>query len=131
MQREPDLDVLLSQAKSDDLGVQAFLNGFGKALTAGDGETIARMWETPAFVLSRKMSRVARTSEEVAEFFGGARGEYNEIGIVDTEPQIIRRDEITDHIVMVRVRWPYLDSQGMERGAETSTYTLSRAGEGD
>jgi hypothetical protein len=131
MQREPDLDVMLSQVANDDLGVQAFLDGFGKALTTGDGEAIAQMWETPAFVLGEQMTRVVNSRDEVMEFFGGARTEYNEMGIVDTKPQIIRLDEITDHIVMVRVRWPYLDAQGMERGAETSTYTLTRAGDGD
>lgn len=131
MQREPDLDVLLSQVKNDDLGVQDFLDRFGKALTSGDGDAIAAMWETPAFVLGEQMTRTVDTRDEVAEFFGGAKSEYNELGIVDTKAQIIRLDEITDHIVMVRVRWPYLDAQGMERGAETSTYTLTRAGDGD
>lgn len=43
----------------------------------------------------------------------------------------MRLDEITDHMVMVRVRWPYLDPQGREMGAETSTYTLVRQGAGE
>lgn len=108
-----------------------FLDAFGKALTTGDSEKIAEMWETPAFVLGTDVSRTVSNREEVTELFEGARADYNAMGIVDTKPQIIRLDEITDHIVIVRVRWPYLDAQGMERGAETSTYTLTRASDGE
>ena len=132
MARDPDLEEMLSQAPpEDDLGVQEFLNGFKDALVAGDGEAIAEMWETPAFVLGQDMARVVSTPDEAAEFFGGAREQYREIGIADTRAQIVRVDEISDHMVMVRVRWPYLDPQGAELGAETSTYTLVRHGSGE
>jgi ketosteroid isomerase-like protein len=132
MAREPHLEEMLHQELPDDeLGVQDFLDRFGTALTAGDGAAIAEMWETPAFVLGEGMARVVSTREEVEDFFAGAKEQYNELGITDTKPQIVRLDEINDHLVMVRVRWPYLDAQGMERGAETSTYTLTREGDGD
>lgn len=132
MAENPDLDPMLHQRPPpDDLGVQAFLDSFAEALTAGDGEAIAQMWETPAFVLGEDMVRVVTAAEEVAEFFGGAREQYREIGITDTKAQIVRLDEITDHIVMVRVRWPYLDKDENEMGAETSTYTLAREKKGD
>ncbi|QGZ94398.1 DUF6841 family protein [Terricaulis silvestris] len=131
MAREPHLESMLPQAQpDDDLGVQNFLDRFGKALTAGDGAAIADMWETPAFVLGDGMARAVNSREEVEAFFAGAKDQYNELGITDTRPQIVRLDEINDHLVMVRVRWPYLDVQGMERGAETSTYTLTREGDG-
>lgn len=128
----PELEEMLHQpTPEDDLGVKAYLDGFAKALTAGDGAAIADMWETPAFVLGDGMARVVNTREEVAQFFGGAREQYNQMGVVDTKAHIVRLDEISDQIVMVRVRWPYLDAQGMERGAETSTYTLARENGGD
>jgi ketosteroid isomerase-like protein len=132
MARDPDLEEMLHQSPpEDDLGVQEYLNAFKDALVAGDGEAIAEMWETPAFVLGQDMARVINAPEEVAEFFGGAREQYREIGIMDTRAEIVRLDEITDHMVMVRVRWPYLDPQGNEMGAETSTYTLVRHDGGD
>jgi hypothetical protein len=132
MSDKPDLDEMLHQPRpSDDLGVKEYLDGFARALTAGDGSAIAEMWETPAFVLGADMARVVNTPKEVAQFFGGARDQYREIGITDTRAEIVRLDEITDHLVMVRVRWPYLDSNGREMGAEASTYTLVRQGDGD
>lgn len=128
----PDLEEMLHQpTPEDDLGVKAYLDRFAEALTGGDGDAIAKMWQTPAFVLSADMARAVNTPAEVAEFFGGAREQYREIGITDTRAEIVRLDEISDHLVMVRVRWPYLDDAGHEMGAETSTYTLAREGDGD
>lgn len=132
MARDQDLEEMLHQpAPEDDLGVKEYLNAFKEALTAGDGAAIAEMWETPAFVLGQDMARVVNEPEEVAQFFGGAREQYAGIGITDTRAEIIRLDEITDHMVIVRVRWPYLDAQGREMGAECSTYTLVRQGSGE
>lgn len=127
MARDPYLEEMLPQTPpDDDLGVQEFLNGFAEALTEGDGAAIAEMWETPAFVLGQDIARVVSEQQEVADFFGGARDQYREIGITNTRAEIVRLDEITDKMVMVRVRWPYIDDQGREMGAETSTYTLVR-----
>lgn len=127
MPRDPDLETMLTQAPpDDDLGVQAYLDRFAEALTAGDGEAIAAMWQAPAFVLGADMARVVNSSAEVAEFFGGAREQYNAMGVTDTKAEIVRLDEVNDRLVMVRVHWPWLDAEGNEVGGETSTYTLSR-----
>lgn len=132
MPRDQDLEEMLHQPPpEDDLGVREYLNGFKNALTAGDGEAIAEMWETPAFVLGHDMAHVITSPEDVAALFGDAREQYREIGITGTRAEIVRLDEITDHMVIVRVRWPYLDPQGREMAAETSTYTLVRQPKGD
>lgn len=123
---EPDVIAAAEAAASDDLGVQEFLDAMGVAVTAGDGEAIAEMWETPAFVLSEEMADSIDDPKELAMFFSGAKAQYNARGIADTRAEIVRLDEISDRIVSVRVRWPWLDAQGREVGGETSTYTLKR-----
>jgi hypothetical protein len=128
---EPELETMLSQAPPDDLGVQAYLDEFAKALTEGDGEAIAQMWETPAFILGAGMARPLNSREEVEEIFGGAREQYNAMGVTDTRAVIVRLDEINDELVMVRVHWPWLDASGAEVGGECSTYTLARRDGGD
>lgn len=132
MSRDADLEEMLHQPPpEDDLGVQAYLDRFARAITAGDGEAIAELWETPAFVLGADMAKAVSDKDEVAAFFGGAREQYNALGVVDTKADIVRLDEISDRIVMVRVRWPYLDAEGREVGAEASTYTLVRMDDGE
>lgn len=111
----------------DDLGVQDFLDAFAKAFTSGDGEGAAKLWEVPAFVLHKDGALAVSSAAQVAEFFGGASGQYAEQGVTGTRAEIERLDVVNDQIVIARVRWPYLDKNGKQRGAETSTYTLSRA----
>ena len=110
--------------------VQAFLDTFAHALTRGDAHAIAALWETPAFVLGDQDAHDVRAVDEVEQFFNGAKRQYNEQGIVDTRPEIMALDWLTERIALVRVRWPYLDATGNEVGAETSTYTLRRDREG-
>ena len=103
-----------------------FLTQMAQAITAGDGEAAAKLWAVPAYVIGSQMAKPLSDPNEIAEFFGGARAQYNASGITDTKPQIQSEDWIDDNLVIVRVRWPYLDDQGREIGAEASDYTISR-----
>jgi hypothetical protein len=115
----------------DDADIQAFLDKMAKAMTAGDGRTIATMWETPALVVGDEMLMAVRTSQEVERFFSGSKDQYNKMGITDTRAEITRLTWATSRIAIVQVRWPYLDARGEEVGEETSTYTLKRNQAGD
>jgi hypothetical protein len=106
--------------------VRQFLDEFGEALTAGDAKAVASLWDTPAFVLGDEMVRVVNTSTEVEQFFAGAKEQYAAMGISEARAEILELDWLTDRIVQVEVRWPYLDTYGKELGYETSTYTLLR-----
>jgi ketosteroid isomerase-like protein len=115
----------------DEADVQAFLDRMAKALTAGDGRTVATMWETPALVVGDEMLMAVRAPEEVERFFSGAKAQYNKMGITDTRADIVRLTWATHRIAIVQVRWPYMDARGEEVGEETSTYTLKRNEAGD
>lgn len=131
MPRQPHLEEMLSQPQPDDLGVQEFLDAFALALTSGDTNTIVELWETPAFIIGDQVVGVLEDAEDIRARFHEAKTNYNTIGIVATNAEIVRLDEITDRIVSVRVRWPYLDAAGVEVGAEASTYTLRRNADGE
>lgn len=111
---------------TEDDEVQGFLDQFGRSLTAGDGDAIARMWAVPAYILGDTMAQVVSSREEIATFFSGAKEQYNKRGISDTRAEIFGLEWVTDRIVVVDVRWPYLDERGNEKGEESSTYTLRR-----
>jgi len=110
--------------------LKRLLTMLSNALTTGDGKAAARVWEVPAFVLGDSMSIAVATFDQLAEFFAGARAQYNARGITDTRPEIISEDWISDDIVHVHVRWPYLDESKHEIGAEASDYTISRDAHG-
>lgn len=111
--------------------VQEYFDTFARALTAGDGRAIAKMWAVPAFVIGDTMVMAVNSDKEVEQFFAGAKEQYNEKGITDTRAEIFGLEWVTERIVVVDVRWPYLDEHGMEKGAEVSTYTLRRDDEGE
>ena len=131
MAQQADTEGAGKKASDDDEGdVQAFLDRMARALTAGDGRTIATMWETPALVVGDEMQMAVRRPEEVERFFSGAKDQYNKMGITDTRADIVRLTWATHRIALVQVRWPYLDARGEEVGEETSTYTLKRNQDG-
>lgn len=118
-------------ATEDDLGVMDFLEMFALSLTEGATEAIALMWETPALVITDTHVVSIDQRDELFDLFAGAREHYNSAGVTDTRPEIVRLDEVTDTLAMVRVRWPWLDDEGTELGAECSTYVLRRSTMGD
>jgi ketosteroid isomerase-like protein len=114
----------------DTAEVQALLDALARAVTAGDGQKVAALWEVPALVIGADAVIAVNARAEVERFFGGARAQYNDQGIVDTRADIMRLEWLNGRIAMVSVRWPYIDQQGRERGAEQSTYTLRRDDDG-
>jgi hypothetical protein len=109
-----------------DLEVKQFVEALARSVTMGDGRAAVRFWEIPALVVAAASVRLVTTNEEVEEHFSTAKHRYYARGIVDTQPEVLSLEWITDRIAMVRVRWPYLDANGDERGEETMTYTLRR-----
>lgn len=114
-------DIAAGQAE-----VQALLNRMARAVTQGDGKTVASMWEVPAFVLGDSEARAVGTLDEIKQFFGGAKEQYNAKGIVDTRAEIRELKWLTQRIALVEVRWPYFDEHANEVGEESSTYALRR-----
>lgn len=110
--------------------VQDFLDRFERALTGGNTKTLSELWEVPAFVIGDSMVKVINSSGEIEKFFGGAKDEYNKRGISGTRAEIQRLEWISDNLLVVDVRWPYLSANGEELGEESSTYTLLRDKDG-
>ena len=119
---EPDLD---------DAEVGEFLSRYGQALSAGDVQVIADLWNYPAFVLCDEGVRAVARREEVEKLFAGAKADYAARGIESTRPDVVRLEWVTDRIALVDVRWPCLDERGVERGEEWGTYTLRVNDDGD
>jgi hypothetical protein len=111
---------------SPGLEVQLFVDAYGDALTHGDTEALASMWGVPALVLHNAGAVAVLSVAEIETFFGEAIGQYTTRGIVATRPEIQEIQWQSKEMVIVYVRWPWLDERGDEVGAEYSTYTLQR-----
>ena len=115
---------------TDRSEVQAVLDDFGRAITSGDGRAAAAIWETPALVVGEEVLSVG-SPQEVEQFFGEAKEQYNTRGITGTRAEIVRLDWPTPQIAVAQVRWPYLDATGRTVGEEASTYTFRRNASGE
>jgi hypothetical protein len=104
--------------------VQRFLDRLCRALTHGDTAKIVSCWDVPAYVLSDDGTHAVSSTEEIAQFFGAAKDQYNVRGVTDTRAIIERQQWLTDDIVTVDVRWPWLGANGEDLGEERSTYVL-------
>jgi len=110
--------------------VQDFLDELAHALTAGDGEKVATMYEVPALIISDEGVHAISTTEEIAAFFGAAKDEYNAMGVVETRADVIDLERIGTKLMIATVRWPHIDKKGIEVAAESSDYTLRRDDKG-
>jgi hypothetical protein len=114
------------EASQESMEVQLLFDRMARALTAGDARTAANLWETPALVVDDQQVIAVSTRAEVEQFFASARNQYDAQGIVETRSEIMRLEWATGLIALVKVRWPYFDASGRERGDERSTYTVRR-----
>lgn len=111
--------------------VQSFLDRFAAAMTSGNAKALAELWEAPALVIDDRATIAVPDLDAVERFFAGAKDQYNAQGIITTKAEIVNLDWVSDNLVVVRVRWPYLDEAGMTLGAESSSYTLKRNSDGE
>ena len=51
------------------ISLEAFIDSYGKALSAGESEQIADSWEVPSLVLSDQGTTMVTTKGEVMAFF--------------------------------------------------------------
>ena len=110
--------------------VQDLLDRYTRALTLGDGQAAAAMWETPGYVVGPDLALAVDRPQTIAQLVGETRESYNAYGIITTWPEIIDEEWIGDRLVIVRVRWPFVDTSGREVGAGRCDYTLRRTNSG-
>ncbi len=110
--------------------VQDFFDELAHALTAGDGDKVATMYEVPALIISDEGVRAISTTEEIAAFLGVTKREYNAMGVVDTRAEVIDLERIGTKLYVATVRWPHLDAAGKQVAEESSDYTLRRDDKG-
>ena len=104
--------------------LEAFIEIYGQALSAGDLDDIAECWEIPSLVMSEQGAVSVTAKEDLKAFFEQAGESYREQGHASTVGEIISKEYLTKHIVAVDVRWPSFDDQGETKAVEMSHYLL-------
>lgn len=119
--------VLAPEVASGRREIGHMLAAFAQAVMLGDARSVAALWEVPALVISDEGTRAIATLDEVAMYFEGVSKEYARRGVSGARPEIQRVSWLTDRLVTVVVRWPYLAADGRDLGrVESSTLVLRR-----
>jgi hypothetical protein len=89
-----------------------FFDRYGGALVAGDLPAIAGCYAMPGMVVSYGYGFTFSSPAAVALSFIGAAPAYREHQLVAAHAEIGEVQRLSDGIVLVDVRWEYLDSDG-------------------
>ena len=111
----------------DKDSVGEMLDRLGKAVSSGDLDKVSACYAYPAFFMLQEDSTVFEKPADFIKLFGEGRKWYVDQGIVETRPEIVRFDPMTDEIAGVDVRWPGFDKKGAEVYTETSHYLIQSA----
>jgi hypothetical protein len=103
-----------------DEHLRRFLVHYGEALAAGDLKVISGCYAVPALVLSDAGSVPIAAREEIEAAFDGAAERYRAQGLVGLRPILLASEALSETLLLVDVRWEYLDEQG--RSAQHNSY---------
>ena len=103
-----------------DAHLRRFLVRYGEALSAGDLKAISGCYAVPSLVLSDEGSVPIATREEIEAAFDGAAERYRAQGLVAARPALVASEALSERLLLVEVRWDYLDERG--RSAQQNGY---------
>ncbi|HHX45695.1 MAG TPA: hypothetical protein GX714_17200 [Chloroflexi bacterium] len=111
-----------------DEAMHAFLQRYGRALSAGDLAGVVACWNLPALVVSDEGVQPVSAAAEVEAFFGGAIAWYRSQGMAATRPEDVRIVPLGRRVAAVDVTWSAQNAAGETVSTERSHYIV-RLGE--
>jgi len=111
--------------------VLLFLERLGKALTDGNIHAFATYWEIPALILSDQGDRPITDRNELEAYFAHAVEWYRARGLVFTEPDLQRVEQLSDRLVAIDVQWRAFNAEDVEQVGERWHFILRFEADGD
>lgn len=109
---------------SDDR-ISAYLTRYADSLTAFDAETAAGLWSTPGVVVNDRSSGVLDSRDTMVDGLRQSYPIYHRLGLASVGFELLERRDLSDRLVLVRVRWLFFDAGGA-RLTDTDSYYLLR-----
>lgn len=114
---------------SDDT-ISEYLTRYADSLTAFDAETAAGLWSTPGMIVNDRSSGVLDTREAMVEGLRHSYPIYQRLGLASVGFELLERRDLSDRLVLVRVRWLFFDAGGAQLTDTDSYYLLRDEDEG-
>ncbi len=105
--------------------VDDYLARYAATLTRLDAEAGAALWSTPGMIADDRASVILESRDAMAEGVKQSYPLYQQLGLASVEHELLEIKELSDRLVLVRVRWLFLDDRG-DQLTDTFSYYLLR-----
>lgn len=109
---------------SDDT-ISRYLTRYADSLTAFDAETAASLWSTPGTIVNDRSSGVLESRDAMIDGLRHSYPIYQRLGLASVGFELLERRDLSDRLVLVRVRWLFFDAGGAQL-TDTDSYYLLR-----
>lgn len=106
--------------------IELFFEYYGRILSDGDLTGIADCYTAPGLVLGDEDSIAIADLGEVEKSFAGAAERYRAQGLINVRANVISSTALTRNLILVDVRWDYLNANG-ENVQQTRYHYLLRS----
>ena len=105
--------------------VRGFLDRYAASLTTFDAEECALLWSTPGVIADDQFSGVLETRAAMVEGLRQSYPFYQQLGFASVAYELTEARILSTQLVLVRVRWIFLDDAAAEL-TDTDSYYLLR-----
>ncbi|WP_438296011.1 hypothetical protein [Streptomyces sp. HUAS TT7] len=114
------------EAEIDD-----YLARYADTLTSYDAQAAADLWGSPGMILNDQHGAgVLESREAMAIGLEQSYPLYRELGLASVGYERLSHEQLSDTIVLVRVRWLFYDNDGSQLTDSFASYILRRGDEG-
>ncbi len=105
--------------------IEQYLARYAASLTEFDAEAAVELWSTPGMIADDRVSGVLDTREEMVAGLKQSYPLYRELGLASVGHELLDANELSDRLVLVKVRWLFRDAEG-ELLTDANSYYLLR-----
>ena len=117
--------MIISQDQIDD-----YLTRYAATLTNLDAGAAADLWTTPGMIADDRFSEVVDSRDKMIQGLTQSYPLYQKLGLDTVGYELVDEQHLTDALVMVRVRWKFLDTEG-KLLTDSNAYYVLRAEDTD
>ena len=104
--------------------IDGYLGRYAASLSDFDAEAAATLWSTPGMIADDRVSGVLDTRDEMIAGLKQSYPLYRELGLTSVGHELLDTNELSERLVLVKVRWLFRDAAGELLTDATSYYLL-------
>ena len=112
-----------------DAEIAEFLTRYAATLGAFDANATADLWATPGLIVDDRSAGVLGSRDDIVQGLEHAYPLYRALGLASVGFELLGREQLSDALVLVRVRWLFHDPDGRLMTDSTGSYILRRGDE--